>query len=98
MGKGRMLWRAIGYVTNGCLLHSYIGEYESGSEFWEEYRSGYNRKYSYKWCVEFAKSGKDWWNDLFMKDPYLKECCEYKKVSALDQLLYYSEEYWHRKY
>ena len=103
---GRWLWRIIMYLTNHLKYkplggdykadYSVGGYYENASEFWEDFNNAPNGQYSYKWCLRWVKShpNASIWDDFIMKDPYLKICCEKKKITSYDQLAYYVDEYW----
>ena len=105
---GKWLWRTILYLTN-YLQYKPLGgnyeadfsvdpEYDTGSDFWRDYNNSSNSKYSYKWCLKWLKQhpNSNVWDELFMKDPYLKYCCEKKKIRSYDQLFWYSFDYWEK--
>ena len=106
---GKWVWRTILYLTNDLKYQPLGGDYkadysvrmhyENGSKFWKDYNNAPTRKYSYRWCLRWLKThpSSSIWDDLFMKDSYLKVCCDKKKIRSLDQLAHYADEYWRKK-
>ncbi|SCY77442.1 hypothetical protein SAMN02910292_02874 [Lachnospiraceae bacterium XBB2008] len=58
-------------------------------------------KYTYKWVLHFVHnhsgSPEDLWRDLFMAESALKELCKRKKITMIDQLMFYAREWEKRK-
>ncbi|MGN0169700.1 MAG: hypothetical protein ACI39H_02940 [Lachnospiraceae bacterium] len=85
---GRDLWRQIRFITN---KHTMISDeiYFDSQEEWYQYRNKkVKTKFSYNWCLDWVNtfSTANVWDDLYMKEPYLKACLKKRNIKDYEDL------------